>query len=365
MAVQNLGRVGLVLKGDWSSSTAYVPLDVVSYDGNSWVAKRNNTNVEPNTINTSDWQLISNNASLVATVQGYKNDAEAAASAAALSASAGEDAIANEANAFSATENYAAGDYVIYDNGTHKYLYRFTSAHSAGSWVGTDAVQVPLANDVSALGQQMTDIAPFFLESAVYEAGDLVRYNRRLYRADQSHSGAWDAYHFTAACLEEGIKATIGGNNAICLRGAEKIGDNRFVGERVGDALADHVGETISVSFDLKASVARSIRVYAYQSVGYSIEDSYYFTPSTTEYTRFSFVTKVKNYGEESGYTHNGMVGFYDETDANTIYVKNFKIELGSIATPWAMSAQDAFEQAIQSLDIASVSEVKAYLGID
>ena len=204
----------------------------------------------------------------------------------------------------------------------------------------------------------MTDIAPFFSASAAYEAGDLVWYNGRLYRADQSHSGAWNAYHFTATCLEEGIKATIGGNNAICLRGAEKIGGNRFVGERVGDALADHVGETISVSFDLKASVARSIKVYAYQSTGYSIEDTAYFTPSTTEYTRFSFVTKVKNYGEESGYDHNGMVGFYDETDANTIYVKNFKVELGSIATPWAMSAQDVFEQAIQSA--ADVADLKS-----
>lgn len=410
MAVQNLGRVGLVLKGDWSSSTAYVPLDVVSYDGNSWVAKRNNTNVEPNTTNTSDWQLISNNSSLISTVQGYKNDAAASASAAAASAGLVVSAVAPVESTSTASKTYPSGDFFIYDGS----LYIATASIAQGatitpdtncedipggisvyvaqlngdvadlkaaiapiytaltfpvskgqpcwyegilykakqdittseSWTAAHWEMTVLGEDLADVVRQMTDIAPFFSASAVYEAGDLVWYNGRLYRADQSHTGAWNAYHFTAACLNDGIKATIGGNNAICLRGAEKIGNNRFVGERVGDALADHIGETISVSFDLKASAARSIKVYAYQSTGYSIEDTAYFTPSTTEYTRFSFVTKAKNYGEESGYNHNGMVGFYDETDANTIYVKNFKIELGSIATPWAMSAQDAFEQA-------------------
>lgn len=96
MASQNLGRVGLVPKGDWSSSTSYVKLDLVSHDGNAWAAKNANTNSEPNTTNP-DWQLISNNTSLVATVQGYKNDAQTAASAAALSAAtaqAAADAVA-------------------------------------------------------------------------------------------------------------------------------------------------------------------------------------------------------------------------------------------------------------------------------
>ena len=86
MATTNLGRVGLVLRGEWSSTTAYVPLDVVSYDGNSWAAKQSNTNITPNTSNSAFWQLLANNADLVATVQGYKNDAEAAAESAAESA---------------------------------------------------------------------------------------------------------------------------------------------------------------------------------------------------------------------------------------------------------------------------------------
>ena len=155
MAVQNLGRVGLVLKGDWSNATTYVKLDVVAYDGNSWVAKRSNTNVTPNTTNSDDWQLISNNADLVSTVQGYKNDAAASATDAAESAASAQsysaDALTNEATAFSTSVAYTAGQYVIYDNGSHKYLYRFTSDHAAGAWVGTDAVQVTFGKEVTSL----------------------------------------------------------------------------------------------------------------------------------------------------------------------------------------------------------------------
>lgn len=255
----------------------------------------------------------------------------------------------------------AKGEYRLYQGALFKATQDIPTSEA---WTAAHWEMAVLGEDLADVGQQMTDIAPIFSASAAYEAGDLVRYGGLLYRANQSHSGAWDAYHFSRACLADGVKATIGGNNALCLVGPEKSG-SRLVSQRVGDALMDHVGETISVSFDLKASIARQIMVYAYQSTGYSIEDTFYFTPSTTEFTRFSFATKVKNYGNEGGYSHNGAIGIFDATDENTIYVKNFKVESGAVSTPFSMSAQDAFEQAIQSLDIASVSEVKAYLGID
>lgn len=155
MAAQNLGRVGLVLKGTWSSTTQYEKLDVVAYDGNSWAAKRSNKNVTPNTTNTDDWQLMANNADVVSTVQGYKNDAEAAATSAAASALDAAkynlDALANEANNFDATAKYSAGEYVIYDDTTHKYLYRFTANHAAGAWTGTDAVKIAICDDLGIL----------------------------------------------------------------------------------------------------------------------------------------------------------------------------------------------------------------------
>lgn len=57
------------------------------------------------------------------------------------------DLLAAIAPTFSASTAYAAGAYVWY-NGN---LYRFTAAHVAGAWTGTDAAQVPLAGDVADL----------------------------------------------------------------------------------------------------------------------------------------------------------------------------------------------------------------------
>lgn len=55
--------------------------------------------------------------------------------------------MAGIAPTFSTSTAYPAGAYVYY-NGT---LYRFTTAHAAGSWVGTDAASIALAGDVSDL----------------------------------------------------------------------------------------------------------------------------------------------------------------------------------------------------------------------
>ena len=52
---------------------------------------------------------------------------------------------------FSASTAYTAGQYVWYDSGSGAKLYRFTADHAAGAWTGTDATEVKLGNDVSAL----------------------------------------------------------------------------------------------------------------------------------------------------------------------------------------------------------------------
>lgn len=163
MASLNLGKVGLLLRGDWDSDTDYAALDVVSHEGYSYAARVANKNVEPSAETAAYWQPLAESASVLATMLGYKNDAAdsataaaGSATAAATSASSATDALANEAADFSSSNAYAIGDYVIYNNGTHKYLYRFTAAHSAGAWVGTDAVQVALADDVSDLKSAIT-----------------------------------------------------------------------------------------------------------------------------------------------------------------------------------------------------------------
>ena len=56
MAATDLGKVGMVVKGAWSNSATYEILDLVYYDGASYIAKRD---VPANTAptNTTYWQL--------------------------------------------------------------------------------------------------------------------------------------------------------------------------------------------------------------------------------------------------------------------------------------------------------------------
>ena len=163
MAIQNLGRVGIVPRGAWSGLTAYKPLDLVSYDGNSWVAKRTNTNVEPNTTNTSDWQLISNNADLVSTVQGYKNDAANSASAAAesaaaaaTSASAGTSAKTAISLDYSTSSTYNTGDYAWYSGTLYRAKQDFAAAES---WTSAHWEAAVVGDDIAYLNSAISDIA--------------------------------------------------------------------------------------------------------------------------------------------------------------------------------------------------------------
>ena len=179
MATVNLGRVGLVLKGEWNSATQYTALDVVSHDGNAWAAKQNSTNVEPTTANSDFWQLFSNNADLVATVQGLKESAESSAAAAALSAQKAEEESELGANAmqgiapvFGPAEAYSAGDYVWYRG----ILYRFTETHSAGEWIGTDAEETNVGTEIADLKSAITE----FVTTGVINVFD--KYSQRQQR---------------------------------------------------------------------------------------------------------------------------------------------------------------------------------------
>lgn len=55
-----LGRVGMNLRGEYSSTTAYAPLDVVSYQGSSYAAKVNTTGTSP--ADTSKWMCLAQGA---------------------------------------------------------------------------------------------------------------------------------------------------------------------------------------------------------------------------------------------------------------------------------------------------------------
>lgn len=85
---------------------------------------------------------------------------------------------AGVSNVFSTTKAYSAGQYVWYDgDGTGAKLYRFTSDHASGAWVGTDATQVALSNDVAELKIAVGGLEDICIEkelvSTVYVSGGL------------------------------------------------------------------------------------------------------------------------------------------------------------------------------------------------
>ena len=202
MAAVNLGRVGLVLKGDWSGATTYTALDIVSQDGNSWAAKRGNTNVEPTTENTDDWQLISNNSTLVATVQGYKEDAEAAATTATTYGNAVVSAVAPVEASSTASQAYAAGDFFIY-NGT---LYIASASIAQGGTItpNTNCTAIPkgISSEVTSLKSALAKKAPktpIITELSPTLTVGIVNYNTlEVYKTSDTYTGRYTTISVTA-----------------------------------------------------------------------------------------------------------------------------------------------------------------------
>lgn len=58
------------------------------------------------------------------------------------------------AGQFSSSTAYAAGDYVYYNN----KLYRFTAAHAAGAWSGSDAEEITVSGELTAIKADLTDL---------------------------------------------------------------------------------------------------------------------------------------------------------------------------------------------------------------
>ena len=55
---QSLGKVAVCLKGIYSDTTQYEPLDLVSYEGGSYLAIQEVIGIPPTGANNEYWQLI-------------------------------------------------------------------------------------------------------------------------------------------------------------------------------------------------------------------------------------------------------------------------------------------------------------------
>lgn len=101
MAMNNLGRVAMVHRGDYNPAYDYVPLDCCYHDGSTYFCKAATTGNAPP--NTTYWVLMSTSASTV-----DRDAAEAAAQAAAGSATAAANQVTLAENQVALAQGHAA-----------------------------------------------------------------------------------------------------------------------------------------------------------------------------------------------------------------------------------------------------------------
>lgn len=144
---------------------------------------------------------------------------------------------------------------------------------------------------------------------------------------------------------------------------AKERATTRFLEIKTYDILADHIGKTISVSFDLKAEINREILVYPYQNNGISITGTRRFLAPIDKFQRFSFIDVVKDWGINNTLWTKGGIGFYDYTGVNNYIIKNIKIELGDIQVPeWSPAPEDLTQ--INNIQFEN-KEIKLDIGIE
>jgi hypothetical protein len=118
-------------------------------------------------------------------------------------------------------------------------------------------------------------------------------------------------------------------------------GSGAFKGFNIYESLAGLEGKPIAVSFDAKGTAGETLRVYAYQSSGLSIDVAQTDPVTctlTADWKRFSFSTHAKQW---AGVLNDGMIAFWIQGGTNQFKLRKVKIETGTSATVWTPSAED------------------------
>lgn len=196
-----LGKIEAAIAPVFNSANAYSVGDVVVYADELYKFKAAHTANDP--WDTSEADKI--------TVVGYVQALDSATNDRV------DNLFDNIADEFDATETYAAGDYVLYN----EVLYKFNTAHS-GVWASADADAVDIAGliselegDAGDLGDRIddvvSDIADVFSASSAYSAGALVIYQDKLYKFTSAHTAndPWSSSEVTAVTVEDVIDALV------------------------------------------------------------------------------------------------------------------------------------------------------------
>lgn len=162
MASTLLGRVGMLPKGPWSETETYEKLDVVSSNGNSFVALKPSTGIQPT--NTEYWMALTENQPFIADSNAAKGAAQQAAASAQNAVAQANQAIqaagtaaTNANNAATNANNAAAGL-----SGQISALQQQISGKADTFQVGTGMsladglLSIPSFNDMESLGESTT-----------------------------------------------------------------------------------------------------------------------------------------------------------------------------------------------------------------
>ena len=145
-------------------------------------------------------------------------------------------------------------------------------------------------------------------------------------------------------------KVQVGGRNY--YRDSEKIRTStRFFPFPIHPYLSqENIGETWTLSFDIKINVEGEIRplhFYHYQNNRFGLKASADITPSK-EWQRFTFTGPVIFPNDDSRYSR-GEMALYDYGGNNNYSVRRIKLEKGTLATDWSPAPEDAQTQVTET----------------
>lgn len=147
----------------------------------------------------------------------------------------------------------------------------------------------------------------------------------------------------------------------------------------VNDSFKPYKGQYVKIEFDCKATTARTLKVYAYQSNGVSIINQDDVIAVTTGYKHFVIETTIMDYGIVNPNYLKGNIAIYDDTGANTIYIKNITATVskapmtysstitnaGTAKTPMLIEAvptKDMVNYSIADVEISDLTANHSYV---
>lgn len=205
MSTTILGKVSMTPKGAWNAGTSYEPLDVVSYGGSAFLARRANSNVTPT--EGEDWQMIAEKATVGNIAQTTGTDTEKVMSQKAAT------------DSFALTEDLSIVKQSIGIITLSNPFSRYGNFEDASDWYGTDCT-INVSDNVATFSANSiySGIRPLLSSTEEYKTSII-----------KDH-----IYYFFATIKSQKSNAVLSFNGSSCLGGVSTkgTGDWEFIDKR-------------------------------------------------------------------------------------------------------------------------------------